>query len=85
MDEYLQSFPKDAQSILEKIMLTIRKVAPEAKEAISYQMPIFKLKGNTLAHFAAFRKHVGLFPPPPREFKKEVWGTMVLRVISVPY
>jgi uncharacterized protein YdhG (YjbR/CyaY superfamily) len=37
-------------------------------------MPTFKLKGNTIAHFAAFRKHVGLFPPAPREFKKEVSG-----------
>jgi len=30
------------------------------------------LKGRVLVNFAAFRKHIGLFPPAPREFKKEV-------------
>ncbi|MFA6508428.1 MAG: DUF1801 domain-containing protein, partial [Treponemataceae bacterium] len=32
-------------------------------EAISYQMPTFKLNGN-LVHFAAFKKHIGLYPAP---------------------
>jgi uncharacterized protein YdhG (YjbR/CyaY superfamily) len=41
--------------------LTIRKAAPEAIEAISYQMPTFKLNGN-LVHFAAFKDHIGFFP-----------------------
>jgi uncharacterized protein YdhG (YjbR/CyaY superfamily) len=35
-------------------------------------MPTFKLKGSNLVHFAAFKNHVGLFPPAPKEFKKEV-------------
>ena len=72
IDEYIETFPKDAQSILEKMRQTIRKAAPEAEETISYQMPTFKLKGSVLVYFAAFRRHIGLFPPAPREFKKEV-------------
>lgn len=51
---------------------TIRKAVPEAEETISYRMPAFKLKGRVLECFAAFRNHIGLFPPVPREFKKEV-------------
>jgi len=35
-------------------------------------MPTFKLKGSVLVYFAAFRRHIDLFPPAPREFKKEV-------------
>jgi uncharacterized protein YdhG (YjbR/CyaY superfamily) len=62
IDEYIASFPPEVQSILEKIRLTIRKAAPEAEEKISYQMPTFTLRGN-LVHFAAFKKHIGLFPP----------------------
>jgi uncharacterized protein YdhG (YjbR/CyaY superfamily) len=38
---------------------TIRKAAPEAEEAISYQIPTFKLNGN-LVFFAAFKNHMGL-------------------------
>jgi uncharacterized protein YdhG (YjbR/CyaY superfamily) len=51
---------------------TIRKAAPEAEETISYQIPTFKLNGISLVHFAAFRKHIGLYPPAPGAFKKEV-------------
>ena len=72
IDEYIETFPKDVQSILEKMRQTIRKAVPEAEETISYQMPTFKLKGSVIVYFAAFRRHIGLFPPAPREFKKEV-------------
>ena len=72
MDEYIKAFPKDVQSVLEKIRQSVRKAAPEAEETISYRMPAFKLKGRVLVYFAAFRRHIGLYPPAPREFKNEV-------------
>jgi uncharacterized protein YdhG (YjbR/CyaY superfamily) len=63
IDEYIEGFPKDVQEILEKIRRTIRKAAPDAGEAIKYQMPTFTLNGN-LVHFAAFKKHIGFYPAP---------------------
>ena len=72
IDEYIKTFPKDVQSILGNMRQTLRKAAPEAEETISYQIPTFKLNSNSLAHFAAFKKHIRLYPPAPREFKKEV-------------
>ncbi len=62
IDEYIASFSPEDQSILEKIRLTIREAAPEAEEKISYRMPAFALKG-ILVYFAAFKKHIGLYPP----------------------
>lgn len=62
IDEYIESFPPEIQEILEKIRLTIRNAAPDAQEAISYMMPTFRLNG-VLVHFAAFKKHIGFFPP----------------------
>jgi uncharacterized protein YdhG (YjbR/CyaY superfamily) len=62
INEYITAFSPEVQSILEKIRSTIRKAAPEAEEKISYQMPTFALMGN-LIHFAAFKKHIGLYPP----------------------
>jgi uncharacterized protein YdhG (YjbR/CyaY superfamily) len=62
IDEYIASFSPDVQSILEKIRQTIREAAPGADEKISYRMPTFALKGN-LIHFAAFKSHIGLYPP----------------------
>jgi uncharacterized protein YdhG (YjbR/CyaY superfamily) len=62
IDEYIASFSPEVQSILEKIRATIRKAAPSAQEKISYQIPTFTLDGN-LIHFAAFKNHIGLYPP----------------------
>jgi uncharacterized protein YdhG (YjbR/CyaY superfamily) len=73
IDEYIKTFPADIQKILEKIRQTVRKAAPEAQEAISYQMPTFKLNGN-LVHFAAFKDHIGFYPVPSgiEAFRKEL-------------
>jgi uncharacterized protein YdhG (YjbR/CyaY superfamily) len=62
IDEYIAGFPPDVQTILRKIRATIRKAASDAKEVISYRMPAFKQHG-VLVYFAAFKKHIGLFPP----------------------
>jgi len=73
IDGYIKTFPEDIQSILGKMRQTIRKAAPEAVEAISYQIPTFKLNGN-LVHFAAFKKHIGFYPTSSgiEAFKKEL-------------
>jgi uncharacterized protein YdhG (YjbR/CyaY superfamily) len=64
IDEYIETFPNDIQDILEKMRQTVRKAAPQAVEAISYQMPTFKLNGKNLVHFAAFKDHIGFYPLP---------------------
>jgi uncharacterized protein YdhG (YjbR/CyaY superfamily) len=73
IDEYIANFPEDVQKILARLRATIREAAPEAEEAISYQMPTFKLKGN-LVHFAAYKNHIGFYPTPSgiENFKEEL-------------
>jgi len=73
IDEYIARFPKLIQGILQKIRETIRESAPQAQEAISYQIPTFKLNGN-LVHFAAFKDHISFFPTSSgvAAFKKEL-------------
>jgi len=73
IDEYIKNFPPDIQIMLEKMRRTIGKAAPEAVEAISYQIPTFKLNGN-LVHFAAFKKHIGFYPTSSgiEAFKKKL-------------
>jgi uncharacterized protein YdhG (YjbR/CyaY superfamily) len=74
MDAYIASFPTEVQGILEKIRQTIRKAAPGAMEAISYQIPTFKLNGSNLVHFAAWQDHIGFYATPSGNaaFKKEL-------------
>jgi uncharacterized protein YdhG (YjbR/CyaY superfamily) len=62
IDEYISSYSPEVQAVLEKIRLTIRKAAPDAQETISYKIPAFRLNG-VLVYFAAFKKHIGLYPP----------------------
>jgi uncharacterized protein YdhG (YjbR/CyaY superfamily) len=62
IDSYISKFPADVQVILEKVRETIRRAAPEAKETISYMMPAFRQHG-ILVYFAAWAKHIGMYPP----------------------
>lgn len=71
IDEYIATFPKDIQAMLEAVRATIKAAAPEAVETIGYQMPTFNLNGN-LVYFAAAKKHIGLYPASsgvPEAFK----------------
>lgn len=61
IDEYIASYPKDVQPLLQKIRKIIKKAAPKAEEAISYGIPTFKYHGN-LVHFGAYAKHIGFYP-----------------------
>jgi uncharacterized protein YdhG (YjbR/CyaY superfamily) len=62
IDGYISQFSAGVQAILEQVRATIRHAAPEAKETISYMMPAFKQRG-ILVYFAAWKKHIGLYPP----------------------
>lgn len=70
IDDYIALFSPEVQAILQKIRLTIKHAAPEAKETISYRMPAFALDG-ILVYFAAFKKHIGLYPPVRGDAKLE--------------
>jgi uncharacterized protein YdhG (YjbR/CyaY superfamily) len=62
VDGYISQFHADVQAILKNVRTTISHAAPEAQETISYLMPAFKLHGM-LVYFAAWEKHIGLYPP----------------------
>jgi uncharacterized protein YdhG (YjbR/CyaY superfamily) len=74
IDEYTRSYPKDVQGHLEQIRTTIKLIAPDAVESISYGMPAYKLHGSPLVYFAAFKNHVGSYATPTghSEFAKEL-------------
>ena len=63
IDEYIATFSPDVQAILEKIRSTLHEEAAGGGEKISYQMPTLTLEGGSLIYFAAFKKHIGLYPP----------------------
>jgi len=62
IDTYIAAFPPRVRAILRKIRAVIRKAAPDAAETISYRIPAFRQRG-ILLYFAAFKNHIGMFPP----------------------
>jgi len=72
-NDYSDRFPKDVQQRLQKLRLTVKKAAPQAKEKISYGIPAFTLNGM-LVWFAAFKNHIGFYPRTSAiaAFKKEL-------------
>ncbi len=63
IDEYIAAFPLEVRVIWRRSGRRSRKAVPTATETISYRMPAFSLGGRMLIYFAAFKKHIGLYPP----------------------
>ena len=62
VDAYIAGFPVEIRAVLEQLRQVVREAAPDAAERISYGMPTFFQQG-VLFHFAAFTRHVGVYPP----------------------
>ena len=62
VDEYIAASAPQVRHVLKRLRATIRAVAPTAQERIRYGMPAFFLMG-ALVYFAAFKNHIGLYPP----------------------
>jgi uncharacterized protein YdhG (YjbR/CyaY superfamily) len=62
IDEYIAASRAAVRPALREIRRVVRAAAPDAEELISYRMPAFRQRG-ILVYFAAFREHIGLFPP----------------------
>ncbi len=61
IDAYIDAQAEAVKPLLRAVRETIRRAAPNAEERMSWQMPTF-WQGENLIHFAAHKKHIGLYP-----------------------
>jgi hypothetical protein len=54
IDRYLAAVGEPGRATLEELRRSILAVIPDAQQCISYGMPAFKVRGKTVAGFAAF-------------------------------
>jgi len=61
IDQYIEEQDETVRLYLNEIRQIIRSAIPEAQEKISWSMPTY-WKGRNIIHFAASKKHLGLYP-----------------------
>ena len=87
IEAYILSQPEEVQALLRMVNGTVRKALPDAVEKISWSMPTYWKKVN-LIQFAAFRKHIGLYPGPEavEAFSHQLQGFKTSKgTIQLPY
>ena len=62
IDEYLQALEEPKRGTLTRLRETILDILPDADQGISYGVPAFKVRGKTIAGFAAFKNHLSYLP-----------------------
>ena len=63
VEEYIRSQDEGIREMLQKVRVVLKKALPDAAEKISWSMPTY-WKGHNILHFAASKKHIGLYPGP---------------------
>jgi len=61
IDEYITMQDEAVQPRLREVRDVLRATLPEAQERMSWSMPTY-WKGRNIIHFAASKKHLGLYP-----------------------
>ena len=74
IDEYIKTLPIPSQDKISSLRALIHKLFPQAEEGIKYGVPTFVLQNKNLLHFAAFKKHIGVYPGPEiiKSFSQEL-------------
>ena len=62
IDEYLAELDEQKRTTLQDLRKTILGIVPNAEECISYGMPAFRVDGQVVAGFAAFKNHLSYLP-----------------------
>ena len=87
IDEYILAQEEAVQPRLREVRNVIKEAIPEAEERISWSMPTF-WKGRNLIHFAASKRHLGLYPGDEavEAFQEELAGLRVSKgTIRIPW
>lgn len=75
IDDYIDAQPETSGPVLHRVRSILRKALPKAEEAISYNIPAYKLNGAVVLYFAGWKQHYSVYPAGDRlvaAFKDEL-------------
>ena len=64
VEGYVTAQPAPVREVLNELRRRVATAVPGAAEAISYDIPTFKLDGKTFLHVAGWKKHIAVYPVP---------------------
>jgi uncharacterized protein YdhG (YjbR/CyaY superfamily) len=70
IDQYLAALEEPKRTTLARLRQTILDILPEADQGISYGVPAFRVRGTTIAGFAAFKNHLSYLPHSGSVFRQ---------------
>ena len=62
IDQYLDALEEQKRATLALLRQNILDFLPQAEQGISYGVPAFRVRGKTIAGFAAFKNHLSYLP-----------------------
>lgn len=84
---YIAAAPPEGQALVHELYTLLRAVAPNAKEGIKWNAPVFE-EGRILFAFSAHRSHANFMPTEAsfEPFREELEGYTVGRMaLRLPY
>ncbi len=67
VDDYVAALPAEVRPAAGAVRAAVMDAVPGAEEGIRYQMPVVTLDGTYVVHWAAWTRHIGLYPIPPMD------------------
>ena len=64
VEQYLSKLPSSSRELLEQVRTALLAGIPEGEDGIAYQMPVIKVGGRSMVHYAAWASHLSIYPAP---------------------
>jgi len=74
IDDYISGFPAETRALLADVRAALLRAVPGGEEKIRYGMPSVLLGGRYAIHYAAWKKHLGIYPvsTAPEELERQI-------------
>jgi uncharacterized protein YdhG (YjbR/CyaY superfamily) len=61
---YLAKLPPSSRALLEQVRTALLVGIPEGEDGMAYQMPVIRVRGRSMVHYAAWKSHLSIYPAP---------------------